>query len=274
MDYEKPFIFIDTNFSLDEAIMLKMAFNSFDFELVGISTNSSTMSPKKAAENIVALSANEGLYLSVSSGNDLDLSYDDKDILKTNEDYIENMPAFENILDKADDCGKIDIITTGPLTNVARALEESPEMEDYISHIFIMGGSLGADPEENFNVDFMAIDRLLNTGIETFIVPKELVDSLTLTDNMIEELKGSDKDLDIILDEYRKIPEADRFLKAPLMLYLRKAPEAFIFEESGFKVDTDEQKGALKRVNSRKKNYMAQKVNEEAFYNFFLGSLL
>ena len=46
MDYEKPFIFIDTNFGLDEALMIKMAFNSFDFELVGISTSSGTMSPK------------------------------------------------------------------------------------------------------------------------------------------------------------------------------------------------------------------------------------
>lgn len=273
MDYEKPFIFIDTNFSLDEALMLKMAFSSFDFELVGISTNSSTMSPKKAAENIVALNANEGLYLSVSSGDDLRLSYDDKDILQTNDDYIEDMPAFENILDKADDCGKIDIITTGPLTNVAKALEESPEVEDYISHIFIMGGSLGAEPEQNFGADPKAIDSLLNTGIEIFIVPKEIVDALTFTNDMLENLKGKDKDLDIILEEYSKIPEEDRFLKAPLMLYLRQAPEAFIFEESGFTVDTEEEKGALRRVSSRKKNYMAHKVNEEAFYDFFVGSL-
>lgn len=274
MDYEKPFIFIDTNFGLDEALMIKMAFNSFDFELVGISTSSGTMSPKKAADNIVALSANEGLYLSVSKGDDLDLSYEDRDILTTSDDYIENMPAFESIIDKADDCGKLDILTTGPLTNIAKALDEADGLEYYISHIFILGGSLGAEVSENFRSDYKAIDKVLNTGIDIFIIPDELSRSVILTDDMIEKLRNTDRDLETILDEFIKVPEEKRFLKAPLLLYLTQAPEAFIFEESGFKVDSDEEKGALKRVSSRKNNYLANKVNEEAFYDFILGNLL
>lgn len=274
MDYEKPFIFIDTNFGLDEALMIKMAFNSFDFELVGISTSSGIMSPKKAADNIVALSANEGLYLSVSKGDDLDLSYEDRDILTTSDDYIENMPAFESIIDKADDCGKLDILTTGPLTNIAKALDEADGLEDYISHIFILGGSLGAEVSENFRSDYKAIDKVLNTGIDIFIIPDELSRSVILTDDMIEKLRNTDRDLETILDEFIKVPEEKRFLKAPLLLYLTQAPEAFIFEESGFKVDSDEEKGALKRVSSRKNNYLANKVNEEAFYDFILGNLL
>ena len=176
MDYEKPFIFIDTNFGLDEALMIKMAFNSFDFELVGISTSSGTMSPKKAADNIVALSANEGLYLSVSKGDDLDLSYEDRDILTTSDDYIENMPAFESIIDKADDCGKLDILTTGPLTNIAKALDEADGLEDYISHIFILGGSLGAEVSENFRSDYKAIDKVLNTCL---LYTSDAADDLT-----------------------------------------------------------------------------------------------
>lgn len=274
MDYEKPFIFIDTNFGLDEALMIKMAFNSFDFELVGISTSSGTMSPKKAADNIVALSADEGLYLSVSKGEDLDLSYKDKDILTTSDDYMEDMSAFENIIDKASDCGKLDILTTGPLTNIAKALDQLDELEDYISHIFILGGSLKAEASENFRLDYKAIDKILNTGIDIFIIPDELSRSVILTDEMIERLRNSDKDLDLILDEFIKIPEEERFLKAPLLLYLTQAPEAFIFEESGFKVDREEEKGALKRISSRKINYLANKVNEDAFYDFILGNLL
>lgn len=273
MEYEKPFLFIDTNFNLDEALMLKMAFNSFDFEVLGLSTSPGLMSASKAADNIVGLSACEGLYLSVAKGEDTSDSHNDKNIFITTEDYPEKMPAYENILDKAEDCGKLDILTTGPLTNIAEALREVPEIEDFISHIFILGGSLGGEIEENFKKDPEAIDLILNTGIDIFIIPEEVSKGLSLSDDMIEKLSGHDKNLDKILDEYKKIDEDARILKAPLLLYLTQAPEAFIFEESGFKVDTKEDKGALVRVSSRKENYMVNKVNEEAFYDFVVGSL-
>ena len=273
MEYEKPFLFIDTNFNLDEALMLKMAFNSFNFEVLGLSTSPGIMSTSKASENIVGLSVAEDLYLSVAKGEDISDSHNDKDIFKTTKDYPEEIPAYENILDKAEDCGKLDIVTTGPLTNLAKALREEPEIEDFISHIFILGGSLGGEIEENFKKDPEAIDLILNTGIDIFIIPEEVSKGLSLSDEMIENLSGINQNLDKILDEYKNVDEDKRILEAPLLLYLTQAPEAFIFEESGFKVDTKEEKGALLRVSSRKKNYMANKVNEDAFYDFVVGSL-
>ena len=50
MEREKAFIYIDTNFSNDEALMLDMAFRSFDFEIVGISSVASFMSADAAAK--------------------------------------------------------------------------------------------------------------------------------------------------------------------------------------------------------------------------------
>ena len=131
MDYEKPFIFIDTNFGLDEALMIKMAFNSFDFEILGMSTSDGKMNPVLAAENIVGLSTEEGLFLPVAAGKPFsDYHHLDKEIFSTTKDYIEKMPAYENIIDKAEDCGRLDIIATSGLTNIAKALEEAPEIED------------------------------------------------------------------------------------------------------------------------------------------------
>ena len=277
MDYEKPFILIDTNLGLDEALMIKMAFNSFDFEILGMSTSDGKMNPVLAAENIVGLSTEEGLFLPVAAGKPFsDYHYLDKKIFSTTKDYIEKMPAYENIIDKAEDCGRLDIIATSGLTNIAKALEEAPEIEDYISHIFILGGETEEEVSGTFIEDPEAVDKILNTSIDLFLLPLGIANEPLLSDDMIVKLYGKDKNLDTILDEFKNEPLENRLLKAPLLLYLTQAPEAFIFEESGFGVitsDLEGEVGSLYRTNSRKKNYRVTRVNEEVFYDFLLGSL-
>lgn len=277
MDYEKPFIFIDTNFGLDEALMIKMAFNSFDFEILGMSTSDGEMNPVLAAENIVGLSTEEGLFLPVAAGKPFsDYQHLDKEIFSTTKDYIETISAYENIIDKAEDCGRLDIIATSGLTNIAKALEEAPEIEDYISHIFILGGETDEEVSGTFIEDPEAVDKILNTSIDLFLLPLGIANEPLLSDDMIVKLYGKDKNLDTILDEFKNEPLENRLLKAPLLLYLTQAPEAFIFEESGFGVitsDLEGEEGSLYRTNSRKKNYRVTRVNEEVFYDFLLGSL-
>ena len=277
MEYEKPFLYIDTNFAKDEALMTYMAFKSFDFEILGMSTADGEMNPVLAAENIVGLSTEEDLFLPVAAGKSFrDYHHLDKEIFSTTKDYIEKMPAYENIIDKAEDCGRLDIIATSGLTNIARALEEAPEIEDFISHIFILGGETDGEVSGTFTEDPESVDKILNTSIDLFLLPFEIANEPLLSDEMIAKLYGKDKNLDIILDEFKNYPLEKRFLGAPLLLYLTQAPEAFIFEESGFGVitsDLEGEVGSLYRTNSRKKNYRVTRVNEEAFYDFLLGSL-
>ena len=107
-------------------------------------------------------------------------------------------------------------------------------------------------------------------------MPLGIANEPLLSDDMIVKLYGKDKNLDTILDEFKNEPLENRLLKAPLLLYLTQAPEAFIFEESGFGVitsDLEGEVGSLYRTNSRKKNYRVTRVNEEVFYDFLLGSL-
>lgn len=254
-----------------------MAFNSFDFEILGMSTSDGEMNPVLAAENIVGLSTEEGLFLPVAAGKPFsDYHHLDKEIFSTTKDYIEKMPAYENIIDKAEDCGRLDIIATSGLTNIAKALEEAPEIEDYISHIFILGGETDEEVSGTFIEDPEAVDKILNTSIDLFLLPLGIANEPLLSDDMIVKLYGKDKNLDTILDEFKNEPLENRLLKAPLLLYLTQAPEAFIFEESGFGVitsDLEGEVGSLYRTNSRKKNYRVTRVNEEVFYDFLLGSL-
>lgn len=277
MQKEKAFIYIDTNFSNDEALMLDMAFRSFDFELVGLSSIRSLMTAKEAADNILGLNESHELFLPIAKGNETNLLDReikvrgmDKAYYPKHVDYLEEVDVSDHLYDIAADCGKIDIITTGPLTNIAKALEKYEDLEDYISHIFISGGNLYG-PEYNFSEDPKAINKILNSSIDLFILPKNLADEIEISDEFIKGLakdKKNEKILANLLADKEK-----RFLYAPLILYLLEKPEAFIFEETGIKVDDRENLGEMIRVNSRKKSYLANKVNVESFLAYLEGKL-
>lgn len=285
MHKEKPFIYIDTNFSPADALMLKLAFNSFDFEIVGISTVSSFMDAKTAAENIVGMSEREELFLSVSSGathnlmdQEILLKSENKHFFSNEKDYVEDEDTTKNLYDLAQDCGKLDIITTGPLTNIAKSLREHEDLEDYIDHIFILGstfslGDVTNEAEYNFFTDPIAADEILNTSIDVFILPLELSRSLVLNDRYLKYISKDDKITRKILNLYKNMPEDLRDLGPALLLYLVLTPEAFIFEEDGLKIETKQGRGKVIRTSSRKKAYIANRVNESSFFDFIKASL-
>lgn len=70
----------------------------------------------------------------------------------------------------------LDLIATGPLTNIARLLMGSPLASARIGHLFIMGGSLyqGGNvsdlAEYNFYADPHAADIVLRSGVSTYVV--------------------------------------------------------------------------------------------------------
>lgn len=277
MEKEKAFLYIDTNFSNDEALMLDMAFRSFNFELVGLSSIRSQMTAEAAADNILGLNESHELFLPIAKGYEKNLKEDqmatkEGDIFYYNnhKDYLEEMDVEDQIYDIAQDCGKIDIIATGPLTNIAMALDKYEDLEDYISHIFISGGNLYG-PDFNFKEDPRAINKILNSSIDIFILAKNLADGIEVTDSFLEALDRDNKNKKII--ERLGADKDKRFLYGPLLLYLVEKPEAFIFEETGIKVDDEENVGEMIRVNSRRKVYLANRVNEESFLEYIEGKL-
>ena len=277
MQKEKAFLYIDTNFSNDEALMLDMAFRSFNFELVGISSIRNQMTAEAGADNILGLNEDHELFLPIARGYEKNLKEDQMATkgesifnYKNHRDYLEEVDVEDQIYDIAQDCGKIDILATGPLTNIARALDKYEDLEDYISHIFISGGNLYG-PDFNFKEDPQAINKILNSSIDIFILAKNLADGIELTDSFLEGLPKDDKNKKII--ENLLADKDKRFLYGPLLLYLVEQPEAFIFEETGIKVEDKENIGEMIRVNSRRKVYLANRVNEVSFLEYIEGKL-
>ena len=87
-----------------------------------------------------------------------------------------------------------------------------------------------------------------------------------LEEKDLENIKKSNPNLEKLLKAYDKEP-----LLAALLLYLSQRPEAFIFEDTGLKVNFDEK--ILDRSKSRPKAYLVNKVNEESFYDYLRAIL-
>ena len=262
MDYEKPFLYIDTNFAPDEALMTYMATKSYDFELVGLSSNRSFMSSRAAGENILGLVNNEGLYLSVAKNyDDLESKYDNE-IFTAVGDYLEDMDAFENLYDLASDCGRLDIIVSGDLSNIAKACREFEDFTDYIDHIFL----LIPDLKDLSKEDLVDLDLILSSGIEVFAIDQNFAKNFILEDKDLKNIIKNHPQMEKLLKSYAEEP-----LIGALLLYLSQRPEAFIFEEAGLKVNFDEK--ILEKVNSRPKAYLVNKVNEESFYDYLRAIL-
>lgn len=262
MEYQKPFIYIDTNFSPADGLFIKMALDSFDFELVGLSANRSYMSSAAAGENILGLINSEDLFLSVAKNFDDKESKLDEDIFIPEADYLEDMDAYENLYDLASDCGRLDIIASGDLANIAKACREFEDFTDFIDHIFLSIPDLKSLTKE----ELTDLDLILSSGINLFVIDKKFADNFILEEKDLENILKNHPQMEKLLKTYDQ--EA---LTGALLLYLSQRPEAFIFEEAGLKVNFEEK--SLEMSEARPKIYMVNKVNEESFYDYLRAIL-
>lgn len=284
MEKEKPFVYIDTNFSLSEILMLKMAFNSNEFEIVGISSVSSFMDSNFAAKNILSMANMEDLILPICAGSSSNLKNqeilirgENSVIFDKTKDYLSDERCEDFLYNLARDCGRLDIVATGPLTNIAKAIVKYDDFLSYIDHIFVLAsnfslGDVTKNSEFNFFTDPKAANIVLKEDIETFILPIDISNSLTLPDEILEK-SISDPVFEKIKDLYKSLPKNEREIKAGLLLYMLLKPQAFIFEEKAIKVNEDFDRGSVVEISSKNKKYLANRVNDQTFFDFLSDRL-
>jgi inosine-uridine nucleoside N-ribohydrolase len=114
-------------------------------------------------------------------------------------------PRIEPVKDRAADlicrmvranAGAISIIGIGPLTNIALALREDPEIASMIHSIVLMGGSLSGGnvtpaAEFNFYVDPEAASIVFGSGIPIRMVGLDVTRQVELTQRHIEKLQAA-----------------------------------------------------------------------------------
>ena len=97
---------------------------------------------------------------------------------------------------------KITLVAVGPLTNIAEALQKTPEIGANIKEIYIMGGALEVEgnvgisgvgiqnkyAEWNIYIDPVAANIVLNAGVPIILVPLDATQAVPVTRNFYETL--------------------------------------------------------------------------------------
>jgi len=159
---------------------------------------------------------------------------------------IETLMAAEN--------GSITIVPTGPLTNIAKALQKRPEISGKIKEIVLMGGALkeggNITPSAEFNiyVDPHAADIVFESGVPLVVFGLDVTHQVLSSDAELERIKNIGNPVAeaaySLLTHYGRF-DAEKYGTngAPLhdpctMAYILK-PEIFTFKSCNIRVETE-----------------------------------
>ena len=189
--------------------------------------------------------------------------------------------------------GKITLVTLGPLTNIAIAIQKDPETMLKLKDIVIMGGAINVPGNQNgvseFNmfVDPEAADIVFSFNIKKTLIPLDACNDIIMQIEDFNKLKGSDLHKPIIsmIKHYIKNTEKDlgingAFMYDPLTIYSLlnlKICKTNIYE---IKVKKDSEKTRGKFITKLKENIqnprdtlVIEKIPKNAFINDFIKTL-
>ena len=108
---------------------------------------------------------------------------------------VDPRPAVDLIVERAlaDEARPLTIVAVGPLTNVATALRDHPEIRPRIERISVMGGAIGLgnwSPSAEFNiiVDPEAAEIVLDSGVPVTLVPLEVTHQALAIEPVLERI--------------------------------------------------------------------------------------
>ena len=166
----------------------------------------------------------------VFGNNAVDLTY--RDALKVVEASGEDIPVFkgassrndlgkpneavEFMIEASREYGEIELLATGPLTNVATAYTMDDEFVDRVRRIVIMGGAVFVrgnvskfDAEFNFWSDYVAASIVIKSFKNVVLVPLDITTKVSWTVETLELLRDSEDPLASFLYD-AALPWAER----------------------------------------------------------------
>lgn len=94
--------------------------------------------------------------------------------------------------------GEVTIVATGPLSNIAAALQQQPDLASLVGHLIILGGTLGAPgnvtaaAEFNMYSDALAARTVFHSQITKTVIPLDITNRVTLNLDLLEKLPNGD----------------------------------------------------------------------------------
>ena len=209
----KKKIILDCDPGHDDAVAIMLAAASNEIEILGITCvggNSTLENTKLNALKVCSLIGKSNI--NIYAGADKPIKFElvtaahvhgksgldiDGSPIQINDNYkIQNKYAVDFIIETClNQTEPVYICPTGPLTNIALALQKEPKIKKNIQQIIFMGGvgmSLGnITPAAEFNiyVDPHAADIVLNSDIPLIMMGLDVTHKVMVNDKIIENIK-------------------------------------------------------------------------------------
>lgn len=194
------------------------------------------------------------------------------------------LPAHLDMVEKLKHAKEpVTLIMTGPLTDLARALDVDPDIEQHIKKLYWMGGSLdghgnvamvNADGSQEWNSfwDPYAVKRVFDSNIPIQIVGLESTEEIPLNDELRQHWASLRKypAMDLVGQGYSliiSIPSAELYLWDVLTTVSALYPEVVESEKARATVITDGMSaGSFRRDPNGREVDIVTKANKELFF--------
>lgn len=194
------------------------------------------------------------------------------------------LPAHLDMVEKLKHAKEpITLIMTGPLTDLARALDVDPDIEKHIKKLYWMGGALddhgnvamvNADGSQEWNSfwDPYAVKRVFDSNIPIQMVGLESTEEIPLNDELRQHWASLRKypAMDLVGQGYSliiSIPSAELYLWDVLTTVSALYPEVVKTEKAKATVITDGMSaGSFRRDPNGREVDIVTKANKELFF--------
>ncbi|MDA0771051.1 MAG: hypothetical protein BZY79_02440 [SAR202 cluster bacterium Casp-Chloro-G4] len=256
-------VLIDTDPGTDDALALILALNSPALEILGLTTVAGNASLALTTRNALRILEYMGhpdipVYRGASrplKGHFTYAYYYHGPAgltvrLPTPKSKPSAVAARQAIVDSAKAYpGELTLIALGPLTNVARAIQDEPALPELLKEIYVMGGAVNVpgnvtpyaefniyDDAEAANVVFSSDAKITLVGLDVCHEPSVLRDDAEWFSgkSLGEKLVAR-----IIRNWFKMRPDDDRYnLCDPLTVLASLRPELFTYKQASVQVET------------------------------------
>ncbi|KAG6546253.1 hypothetical protein Mapa_012292 [Marchantia paleacea] len=207
-------VIIDTDPGIDDAMAILLAFESPELDIIGMTTTYGNVRTTMATNNALHLCDLGGRDdIPVSQGLETSLRGQIKDRIA---DFVHGQDGLGNtnpptpkrsaIAQSAPDfirqkCkeypGEVTIVALGPLTNLAKAVEDDPDFAKNVGQIIVLGGAFSVNgnvnpaAEANIYGDPEAADIVFTCGADIIIIGINVTHQVFFTGKEMEEVRDS-----------------------------------------------------------------------------------
>jgi purine nucleosidase len=200
-------VILDVDPGIDDAVAMCLALGDPSLEVLAVTATGGTVSPEQATSNVQAiieqLDPPRWPRLGTASSDQI-LRCDGRHLYGANglcgahfavAQRHHRHPSVKVICDELRSSpGAVTIVATGPLSNIAAALQQQPDLASVIGHLIILGGTLAgpgnvtAAAEFNIYCDAESARAVFRSPVTKTLIPLDLTSRITMNLDLLDKL--------------------------------------------------------------------------------------